>query len=67
MAGDTKTLFVEIILSTLLTKFRLSATDDEIVWNLSQIISPSVRNVNNSAEGVVIEEKKGLPLIVEEL
>ncbi|KAF7760629.1 hypothetical protein Agabi119p4_10038 [Agaricus bisporus var. burnettii] len=58
---------MKIILSTLLTKFRLSATDDEIVWNLSQIISPSIRNVNNSAEGIVIEEKKGLPLIVEEL
>jgi hypothetical protein len=38
------------------------------VWNLSQIISPSVRHVSSSEEGVVaIEEKKGLPLVVEEL
>ncbi|RDB27404.1 hypothetical protein Hypma_004362 [Hypsizygus marmoreus] len=53
---------MKILLSVLLTKFELSSTGDTIVWNLSQIISPSVQT--SSANGVISEEKKGLPLIV---
>lgn len=57
----------EIILSTLLTRFRFSATEDEIVWNLSQIIAPSIRTAKMLGDKSVAEEKKGLPLFVEEL
>ncbi|TFK64221.1 cytochrome P450 [Pluteus cervinus] len=52
---------MKIILATLLSKFTFAATRDEVVWNLSQIISSSVRTVNNGE----VEEKKGLPLIVQ--
>ncbi|TFY83263.1 hypothetical protein EWM64_g745 [Hericium alpestre] len=34
---------IKIILATLLMRFRFSATSADIVWNLSQIISPSVK------------------------
>lgn len=52
----------EMLLVTLLARFRFSATNEhgEIVWNLSQILSPSVRFIDGS-------ERKGLPLIVERL
>ncbi|KAK7047153.1 hypothetical protein VNI00_006819 [Paramarasmius palmivorus] len=56
---------MKIILATLLMRFKFSKTDDEIVWNLSQIISPSVRREFREDHGVVIEEAKGLPLVVE--
>ncbi|KAJ6612448.1 cytochrome P450 [Mycena sp. CBHHK59/15] len=49
---------IKIILVALLSRFRFSATQDDIVWNLSQIISPSVRTV----EGGKTVERKGLPL-----
>ncbi|KAF8959860.1 cytochrome P450 [Flammula alnicola] len=52
---------MKIILSTLLSRFKFSCTQDEIVWNLSQIISPSVCMTNS--EGLR-SESKGLPLIV---
>ncbi|ESK88070.1 cytochrome p450 [Moniliophthora roreri MCA 2997] len=55
---------MKIILATLLMRFRFSKTDDEIVWNLSQIIAPSVRREFHDSERVVIEEAKGLPLVV---
>ncbi|KAF5376914.1 hypothetical protein D9615_007312 [Tricholomella constricta] len=55
---------MKILLSVLLTKFEFSSTNDEIVWNLSQIISPSIRVSKAASEGRVVEEKKGLPLIV---
>lgn len=51
----------EIILATLLRRFKFSPTKDEVIWNLSQIISPSVRRLD---EGGFVEEK-GLPLVVE--
>lgn len=57
-------LEMKIILSVLLSRFSFSITDDNIVWNLSQIISPSVRTVG--ADGKVKEEK-GLPLLVEQV
>lgn len=57
----------EIILSVLLMRFRFSSTDDHIVWNLSQIISPSVRTMSDSDGGPLAVEKKGLPLIVQML
>ncbi|KDQ55381.1 hypothetical protein JAAARDRAFT_134081 [Jaapia argillacea MUCL 33604] len=50
---------MKIILSTLLTRFSFSATGDEIVWNLSQIISPSVRERETGVE------RQGLPLRVD--
>ncbi|KAJ7617102.1 cytochrome P450 [Roridomyces roridus] len=54
---------IKIFLTTLLRRFEFSTTGtqgNEIVWNLSQIISPSVRVVR---DGKVCEEK-GLPLRV---
>ncbi|KAJ4467221.1 cytochrome P450 [Lentinula aciculospora] len=55
---------MKIILATLLRRFRFSSTKDEIVWNLSQIISPSVRRPSVTSDGSLIEEK-GLPMVVE--
>ncbi|KAE9394332.1 cytochrome P450 [Gymnopus androsaceus JB14] len=52
---------MKIILATLLRRFKFSPTKDEVIWNLSQIISPSVRRLD---EGGFVEEK-GLPLVVE--
>ncbi len=50
---------MKVLLATVLLNFRFKPTTDEIVWNLSQIISPSVVK-----EGV---ERKGLPLLVERI
>ncbi|KAF9065024.1 cytochrome P450 [Rhodocollybia butyracea] len=55
---------MKIILATLLRRFKFSSTNEEVVWNLSQIISPSVRRPSETPEGGFIEEK-GLPLVVE--
>ena len=57
----------EIILATLLLKLRFSRTDDDIVWNLSQIISPSVRRSVEVEGQEVAQEVKGLPLVVESI
>jgi hypothetical protein len=42
-------------------------TGDEVVWNLSQIISPSVvhrhRKSSNGKEVEEVTEEKGLPLV----
>ncbi|GLB36851.1 putative cytochrome P450 [Lyophyllum shimeji] len=58
---------MKILLSALLTKFEFSATHDRIVWNLSQIISPSVQTTTETPAGRVVEEKRGLPLLVRRL
>lgn len=55
---------MKILLATLLLKFEFAATDDRIVWNLSQIISPSVQKSRIIDDHEVIEEQKGLPLLV---
>ncbi|KIK54867.1 hypothetical protein GYMLUDRAFT_48408 [Collybiopsis luxurians FD-317 M1] len=57
---------MKIILATLLRRFKFSPTQEEIIWNLSQIISPSVRRPSASVtdECGFIEEK-GLPMVVE--
>ncbi|KAG6916982.1 hypothetical protein DXG01_004411, partial [Tephrocybe rancida] len=55
---------MKILLSVLLTTFEFSSTDEKIVWNLSQIISPSVQKSRMTPEGRVTDEKKGLPLVV---
>ncbi len=55
---------MKVLLATLLLRFRFSLTDDVIVWNLSQIISPSV--ATKEEEGKVVE-RKGMPLKVEVL
>ncbi|KAF9457370.1 cytochrome P450 [Collybia nuda] len=56
---------MKILLATLLNKFEFSSTDDRIVWNLSQIISPSTqKSLTTEAGDVIVEEKKGLPLVV---
>ena len=75
-------LMTEILLATLLSKFRFvpaanqNGLREEIVWNLSQIISPSVRHrkvykkrgFEGAMETVIEEiEEKGLPLGVEVL
>ena len=57
-------VFIEILLATLLLKFEFAATNDAIVWNLSQIISPSVQKSRTDNDGEVVEEQKGLPLIM---
>jgi hypothetical protein len=48
----------------LLLKFEFAATDDKIVWSLSQIIYPSVQKSRTIGDDEVIEEQKGLPLVV---
>ncbi|KNZ74707.1 Cytochrome P450 4F12 [Termitomyces sp. J132] len=58
---------MKILLSVLLTSFEFSSTDDKIVWNLSQIISPSVQTSRMTPTGPVTDEKKGLPLVVRRL
>ncbi|KAF5313131.1 hypothetical protein D9619_003761 [Psilocybe cf. subviscida] len=57
-------LEMKIILAVLISRFAFSTTQDEIVWNLSQIISPSIREKMGSGLQV---ERKGMPLIVESL
>ncbi|KAJ7922415.1 cytochrome P450 [Mycena leptocephala] len=49
---------IKILLITLISRFEMSQTKDEIAWNLSQIISPSVRSVTDG----MVHEEKGLPL-----
>ncbi|RXW23304.1 hypothetical protein EST38_g2537 [Candolleomyces aberdarensis] len=46
---------MKIILATIFSKMHFEPTEDEIIWNLSQIISPSVR------KGSQMEEK-GMPV-----
>ncbi|KAG6890526.1 hypothetical protein C0995_007728 [Termitomyces sp. Mi166 len=58
---------MKILLSVLLTTFEFSSTKDKIVWNLSQIISPSVQTSWMTPAGLVTDEKKGLPLVVRRL
>ncbi|KAG7440063.1 cytochrome P450 [Guyanagaster necrorhizus] len=55
---------MKVLLATLVLRFRFSLTDDVVVWNLSQIISPSV--VTKGGEGQNVE-RKGMPLRVEVL
>jgi len=55
---------LEILLSVLISKFEFGVTDEKVVWNLSQIISPSVQTGSMTETGYVVEEKKGLPLVV---
>lgn len=58
---------LEIILATVLSKMYFRPTDDEVVWNLSQIISPSIRRPSAKSGGgkgsFADEESKGLPLV----
>ncbi|KAJ7078782.1 cytochrome P450 [Mycena epipterygia] len=51
---------IKILLVTLINRFEFTTTEDDIVWNLSQIISPSVRIVKLDST----VEEKGLPLYV---
>ncbi|EIM84054.1 cytochrome P450 [Stereum hirsutum FP-91666 SS1] len=71
-------LEIKIILAILLTRFSFSLTPNEIdvdiVWNLSQIISPSYVSKGKVKEhggsvgsGVERKEKQGMPLIVRRL
>lgn len=56
----------EIILTNVLSKMYFKPTDEEVVWDLSQIISPSVRRtltVTAKDGRQVTEETKGLPLV----
>ncbi|KAJ8488872.1 hypothetical protein ONZ45_g13796 [Pleurotus djamor] len=55
---------MKIIISTLVSRFRFSLTKDTIVWNLSQIISPSVASKDSGGN---VLETKGMPLVVEEV
>ncbi|KAJ6548742.1 cytochrome P450 [Mycena capillaripes] len=51
---------IKILLIILISRFEISATEDEIVWNLSQIISPSVRTIEQKDQ--ISIEAKGMPL-----
>ncbi|KAJ7026620.1 cytochrome P450 [Mycena alexandri] len=51
---------IKILLISLISRFEILPSEDDVVWNLSQIISASVRIMK---EGVEAEEK-GLPLRV---
>ncbi|KAJ8494947.1 hypothetical protein ONZ45_g13060 [Pleurotus djamor] len=55
---------MKIIISTLVSRFKFSLTKDTIVWNLSQIISPSVASKDSGGN---VLETKGMPLVVEEV
>ncbi|KIY50941.1 cytochrome P450 [Fistulina hepatica ATCC 64428] len=55
---------IKVLLVTLLSRFSFTSTQDRIVWNLSQIIAPSVASIGS--DGRVVEEK-GLPLRVRPL
>ncbi|KAF7369849.1 hypothetical protein MSAN_00613900 [Mycena sanguinolenta] len=50
---------IKILLIVLVSRFEISPTKHDIVWNLSQIISPSVKTTDS---GHIISEEKGLPL-----
>ncbi|KAF7341554.1 hypothetical protein MSAN_02052100 [Mycena sanguinolenta] len=50
---------IKILLIMLVSRFEISPTKHDIVWNLSQIISPSVKTTDS---GHIISEEKGLPL-----
>jgi hypothetical protein len=60
--GPSHAFLPEILLACLLSRFTFSLTKDEIVWNLSMIIAPSVKSPG-SKEGETREEK-GMPLFV---
>ncbi|KAG2024085.1 cytochrome P450 [Coprinopsis cinerea AmutBmut pab1-1] len=53
---------LKIVLVTLLSRMKFNPTGSEIVWNLSQIISPSVRIRVDAESGKSFEETKGMPL-----
>jgi len=55
---------MKILLATLVSRFSFATTQDEVVWNLSQIISPSVRVPAAPGSLPVLLEKQGLPLLV---
>ncbi|KAH6901041.1 cytochrome P450 [Coprinopsis sp. MPI-PUGE-AT-0042] len=55
---------IKIVLVTLLSKMHFVPTDESIVWNLSQIISPSISRRVRTKSGDKVEESKGLPLSV---
>ncbi|TFK47420.1 cytochrome P450 [Heliocybe sulcata] len=56
---------IKTILATLLSSFAFSPTGDKIVWNLSQIISPSVRKeIIHPSSSREVHEQQGLPLVV---
>lgn len=52
---------MKVILATLLSRFSFSTTSDQIVWNLSQIISPSVQKTDING---CLFELQGMPLLV---
>ncbi|KAI5120423.1 hypothetical protein M0805_006923 [Coniferiporia weirii] len=53
---------IKVILAVLLSSFRFTSTQDRIVWNLSQILSPSVASTDGK-DGEV--ERQGMPIDVE--
>ena len=49
----------EVILSTLLRNFKFQPSGHHVVWNLSQILSPSVKVDNDDGN---VKEVQGLPV-----
>ncbi|KAF6742238.1 cytochrome P450 [Ephemerocybe angulata] len=55
-------LEMKIVLATVLSRLVFSPTEERIVWNLAQIISPSVCRAVQRDGRVLVEETKALPL-----
>lgn len=72
--SDPPLLIIEIILAVLLDGFSFALApadmDIDIVWNLSQIISPSYtepKKPDGDNGGVARQEKQGMPLLVRKM
>ena len=57
-------LFTEIVLCALITNFEFSETENNIVWNLSQILSPSYRSKDKTG---LLVDRQGLPIYLRAL
>ena len=57
-------LFTEIVLCALITNFEFSETENNIVWNLSQILLPSYRSKDKAG---LLVDRQGLPIYLRAL
>ena len=61
---ETDRLLTEIVLCALITNFEFSETENNIVWNLSQILSPSYRSKDKTG---LLVDRQGLPIYLRAL
>ena len=61
---ETDRLLTEIVLCALITNFEFSETENNIVWNLSQILSPSYRSKDKAG---LLVDRQGLPIYLRAL